>query len=79
LKKAARNWTVVSSDRQVQASARALQAAVLSSAEFAGLLAAALEQGAQPSTGKPGPALSHKEVEEWLRLFGEAGGKPDEK
>jgi len=68
LGKGARNWTVVSSDRQVQAEARAAQAEVVSSESFAGLL-----KQARNSAPKPGDdrTLSSKEVEDWLKLFEE--------
>ena len=68
LGKTARNWTVVSSDRQVQAEGRAAQAEVVSSDSFAGRL-----KQAQNSAPKPGDErkLSSKEVEDWLKLFEE--------
>lgn len=70
LGRAARNWTVVSSDRAVQASARARQAQVLPSEAFAGLLLAALEA----SPGDPGEqdslAMSAGELDDWMNLFG---------
>jgi uncharacterized protein len=62
----ARNWIVVSSDRQVQSAARAAHAGVTSSDQFAGLL-----RGTRPSS--PGRSelnqLSPEEIEEWLKLF----------
>ena len=68
LGKSARNWTVVSSDRQVQADARAAQAEVLSSESFAGRL-----RSARSSTYKPAEerGLSKQEVDEWLKFFEE--------
>lgn len=68
LGRAARNWTVVSSDQAVQASARAARARYLSSEEFAALLAQVAEQSAA-SQGKEA-ALSEDEIDEWLQLFG---------
>ena len=64
--KAAKNWTVVSSDRQVQADARAAQAEVISSDSFAKIL-----KGVMISTKVPKGErnLSESEVEEWMRLF----------
>lgn len=68
LGRAARNWTVVSSDRRVQNEARALGAGVISSAEFARQVNSAL--AAEPtSSGEPG--LSPSEVEEWEIRFRE--------
>jgi len=68
LGKGARNWIVVSSDRQVQAEARAAHAEVTSSDSFAGML-----KQARHSAPKPGDdrKLSSKEVEDWLKLFEE--------
>jgi len=68
LGKSAKNWTVVSSDRQVRAGARDLGASLLSSEEFVAQLLAArrsaqVEQKENPAP--PGP----DEVDDWLRLF----------
>ncbi|MBM4425607.1 MAG: NYN domain-containing protein [Chloroflexi bacterium] len=66
--KAAKNWTVVSSDREVKSSARIHQAQHISSEEFVKLIRAALSASTPTSADeKPIPA---KEVEEWLNLFG---------
>jgi predicted RNA-binding protein with PIN domain len=67
LKRAARNWVVVSSDRQVQGAARAAKAEVLSSNEFARLLR---EARSSASAAGEERRLSQDEVEEWLKLFG---------
>jgi predicted RNA-binding protein with PIN domain len=68
LGKSAKNWTVVSSDRQVQAEARAVHAEVVSSELFAAML-----KQARDSVPKPGDErnLSPKEVDDWLKLFEE--------
>ncbi len=66
--KSAKNWTVVTSDRQVQAEAHAAQAAVISSEEFSRLLQQSQPAAAKPSTDRK---LSPQEVEEWLRIFRE--------
>ncbi len=68
LGKAARNWTVVSSDRQVQVNARALGARLLASETFAAQKLA--PHNAAPEE-KPDRPLSEDEVAAWLRLFGE--------
>lgn len=68
LGKSARNWTVVSSDRQVQAEARAAQAEVISSDSFAGTLKHARDSAPKAN---PDRKLSPKEVEDWLREFEE--------
>jgi predicted RNA-binding protein with PIN domain len=69
LGRSARNWQVVSSDRRVQAEARACGAGVVSSEAFAQLLIEARRQDAERArlTGAP----DCDEVEEWLRAFGE--------
>lgn len=67
LKGAARNWVVVSSDRQVQSAARAAKAQVLSSDEFA----AQLRKARSSASAREGERqLSDDEVEAWLKLFG---------
>ncbi len=78
LKRSARNWTVVSSDREVQAAARAANAQVISSEVFA----QELEQPAKEEISVPsGPesdanlALSQEEIDGWLRLFGADGAE----
>ena len=69
--RAAKNWTVVSSDRQVQADARTARAEILSSDEFARLL----HQTPRGEVGKPvaDRKMSPAEVDEWLKLFGSRG------
>ena len=75
LGRAARNWTVVSSDRQVQADARAARAEVLSSEEFAHLL----QQTPRNGTSKPAAdrKVSPAEVDEWLKIFGSKGHRTE--
>ena len=78
LGRAAQNWTVVSSDRQVQIGARAVRAKVISSDEFATLLV----------TFKPGDSfdpgedanlsLDSSEIDEWLNLFDRGGETPSD-
>lgn len=70
LGRSARNWTVVSSDRQVQAEARAAQAEVISSDPFAAMLKQARDDAPKSA---PERKLSQKEVEDWLKLFEERG------
>lgn len=69
LGRAARNWTVVTSDRQVEAEARAAGATIISSDEFARQVNASTGAAGQKSAGEAG--MSDAEVEEWLRLFRE--------
>lgn len=65
----ARNWTVVSSDRQVLAAARGNRASTLSSGAFAQLMSSTDERASQSATVQEEPMISPAEVEEWLRLF----------
>ncbi len=66
--RSARNWTVVSSDRQVQAEARAVKAEVMSSEAFAGMLKHARSSAPKPMEDR---TLSPKEVDDWLKFFEE--------
>jgi predicted RNA-binding protein with PIN domain len=68
LGKSAKNWIVVSSDRQVRVESRAFHATMVSSESFVELLKKA-QTSAQKSTEER--HLSPKEVEDWLKLFGE--------
>lgn len=76
---AARNASVVSSDRQVQAEARSHYAVVIPSEQFAAELAAFLPKPAEK--GKPAPRkrgkgaggeveISQEEMDEFRRMFG---------
>lgn len=70
---AARNWIVVSSDREVRNAARACHARTVSSEEFAAeLRAVGTPEAGQISGSGSGRhrALSSPEIEEWLRIFG---------
>jgi uncharacterized protein len=69
LRKGAANWTVVSSDRQVQAEARSMKAKVVSSEEFARQMEFAAAKTGEVEPGKDEP-LSQAEIDEWLRIFG---------
>ena len=69
LGRAARNWTVVTSDHQVRVNARAAGAQVISSETFAEQVIEALRAPASEST--PEAKMSANEVEEWLKLFRE--------
>jgi len=71
LGRSARNWTVVSSDRQVQAEARSAHAQLLSSEAFAGLMRRSSSQ--PPSGSRAEREVSIEEVQEWLEVFGSKG------
>ena len=66
--KSAKNWVVVSSDRQVQADARAVKADVISSDAFAKQLKQARASAPKPADDRK---LSQQEVDDWLKLFKE--------
>jgi len=68
LGKAAKNWVVVSSDRQVQAEARAARAEIVSSDSFAETLKQARAAAPKPTNDRD---LSKQELEDWLKLFEE--------
>lgn len=65
----ARNWSVVSSDGQVQAAGRAAKAVVIPSEAFAQQLIERLQRG-EGKPDSPEQGLSAEEVDEWLKLFG---------
>ena len=69
LGKEARNWTVVSSDRQVQAAAKAARASILTAEAFAQHLFSTLDA---PSSQKDDInfKLDDQELDEWKDLFG---------
>ena len=69
LGRAARNWTVVTSDRQVQTNARAAGAQIVSSEAFAGQVSESMRAPVSGSAQSGG--MSTEEVDEWLKLFRE--------
>jgi hypothetical protein len=71
LGRSARNWTVVSSDRQVIAAAKAKHAKSMPSEEFAVLLTGTLSDEPGDAGADPEMALGTDEVDEWLKIFGE--------
>jgi predicted RNA-binding protein with PIN domain len=66
LGRSARQWCVVSSDRSVQAAARAAQAEVLTSQDFARRMH---DVAGVPAAEKREIPLDAREVDEWLRIF----------
>ncbi len=68
LGRSAKNWSVVSSDRQVQADTRAARAEVISSEAFAGLINRVRNATPKPINERK---LSKDEVDDWLKLFEE--------
>lgn len=73
LGKAAKNWTVVSSDGQVQAAARAARAHFIPAESFAQLVGKALKGNPPEAERTSADELSQAEIDEWLRLFGGKG------
>jgi predicted RNA-binding protein with PIN domain len=65
--KTAKNWVVVSSDREVQSSAHVVQAEAISSETFAKLLKKTIS-ASPPATTEKGK-LTAAEVDEWLEIF----------
>jgi predicted RNA-binding protein with PIN domain len=70
LGKQARNYTVVSSDHQVQNAAREMRAGVLSSDAFAALLSAGAAKKERTQEKRLEVKIDPQEVKEWLDLFG---------
>jgi uncharacterized protein len=73
LGKNARNWTVVSSDLSVQASARAARAHFVSSELFAQQIEQALTAAPPNLEKQPDASLTSQEINDWLDLFGAEG------
>ena len=65
----ARNWTVVSSDREVRASARSVRAKSMRVEEFAHLLDGVIKGSARQGVDED-LGLSSEEVDEWMEIFG---------
>lgn len=66
------NWSVVSSDREVQSAARAARATVIPTQTFAGQLLRTGEQTHTSTDISETPTMSSEELEDWLNLFGES-------
>ena len=65
-----RNWTLVTSDRQVARAAEDRGVRVISSHEFARQLTAPPKPAAASNEERRDARLSEAEIDEWLRLFG---------
>jgi len=72
LGKSARNWIVVTSDRQVQAEARAVHAEIIASDSFAKILKQARDSAPKTEMDR---TMSDDEVNQWLRVFEERSKK----
>lgn len=71
MEKDARNWIIVSSDREVQSSARVVHAKYISSEEFVKSLQEARNSSIKTNTDDK--KISPTEVDEWLNLFRDKG------
>jgi predicted RNA-binding protein with PIN domain len=69
--KSAKNWVVVSSDREVQSAAKINAAKFISSEAFVKLLKETISQFNKKKREEKN--VSANEVEEWLKVFGEEG------
>lgn len=69
LGKRAKNWTVVSSDREVIREAQGARSRVISSSEFAQRLSSPVEPREEDVPGGGKPPLSGNDVEYWLDQF----------
>jgi uncharacterized protein len=69
--KDARNWIVVSSDREVQNAARVVHAQYVSAEEFVNSLREVRDS--VPKVNTDDKKLSTAEVDEWLKIFGNGG------
>ena len=65
----ARNWTVVSSDREVQVNARAARAKILRAEDFSKQLLGVLAEQSHDLVEEE-THLSSQEVEHWMNIFG---------
>jgi predicted RNA-binding protein with PIN domain len=72
-----REWALVSSDRQVARVAEECGVRVIGARQFAAQLYTPVAPE-RPAAEKPEARLSPAEVEEWLRIFGEAGGEDED-
>lgn len=71
LGKAAKNWTLVSSDREIRIEARSLHCQVLGSQEFAALLGTQGDTAPEADAKTVQPEISPDEVDYWMGRFGE--------
>ena len=65
----ARNWTVVSSDREVQAAARQARAKIMLAEVFAEQLLKD-SRGSERISNDEGETLNPDEIQDWMNLFG---------
>jgi len=71
---AARNWVVVTSDREIAAASRESRARVIPAEEFARTLAARGPTGETPPEKDENISLDQESVEDWLAIFDQQPG-----
>jgi len=69
LGESARNWVVVTSDREVQAAAHEVHAGVIKAEDFSRRLQFFRHNRLSDALGSPDHPVSQKEVEEWLAIY----------
>lgn len=69
LGKEAKNWTVVTSDREILAEARSIHSRTLSSSEFANQISAASDASGTTESKGEDPEVPGEEVDYWLDQF----------
>lgn len=67
----ARNWSVVSSDREVQFAARAARATVIPASIFAEQMLNSIQGSHSGTDTLEEPAVSPEELDHWMKEFGE--------
>jgi uncharacterized protein len=75
--RAARNYVVVTDDRNVQNRARSLGAAILSSTSFATELQNSCSSSKPIQGNKNQTQINTNEIEEWLKIFNSEHKKPE--
>jgi predicted RNA-binding protein with PIN domain len=76
LGRGAKNWTIVTSDREIQQAARNGRAKILSAESFARQLATSSLRGdrrGRQASSSDEPAVTEEEIERWLEEFGKRG------
>jgi predicted RNA-binding protein with PIN domain len=74
LGRVARNWTVVSSDQEIQAEARVVKAHYISSEAFALQLLQTMDETRKDKSGDGETIMDSNELDGWLELFNTRDG-----
>ena len=70
--KEAKNWTVVTSDREILVEARSVHSKTLPSSEFAGMLAGLNSASGTPGDKGEAPEISEEDVDYWMDQFNQS-------